>query len=303
MTPSHPNTGDPQTNTPCNYGSIGVLETRPDSIQCHLCGSWWASLAAHAQNTHDLSADEYRARFGLMKKTKLVAPVLRKAQSERAADHLRKIGGPHRETVKNLSFEERRQRALKAERREEHELNSPPPERADPMLEARFGPAKRVPDVVLREAVTVFVEELSERSRGVWVRTGERLGVEMLGEVVVRSEKDRGHSAGCATRGGAMGVRLNRTAVVERGKADEAMQFAADVTSYIKENWGIPIMWGMEVGGTFGKVHWFADYTDMAQLEETLGRSMTDEGYRKLLDDSADLFIVGETTDTLVYTM
>lgn len=27
MTPSHPNTGDPQTNTPCNYGTVGVLAT------------------------------------------------------------------------------------------------------------------------------------------------------------------------------------------------------------------------------------------------------------------------------------
>jgi hypothetical protein len=103
--------------------------------------------------------------------------------------------------------------------------------------------------------------------------------------------------------GDTMGVRLNRTAVFEPDKADEAMQFAAEVTSYINENWGISIIWGMEVGGTYGKVHWFANYTDMAQMEETLDRTMSDEGYRKLLADSAGLFVVGETTDTLVYTM
>lgn len=100
-----------------------------------------------------------------------------------------------------------------------------------------------------------------------------------------------------------MGVRLDRTAVVDRGKANEAMKFAAAVSSYIEDNWGIPMTWGMEVGGTFGTVHWFADYTDMAQLEETLGRTMTDEGYQKLLEDAADLFVVGETSDTIVYTM
>lgn len=94
------------------------------------------------RGNHDLSADEYRAAFGLMKKTKLVAPALRKAQSERAAEHLRRIGGPHRETIENLSTEERRQRALKAERRVEHDLNSPEPERADSMLEPHFGLTK-----------------------------------------------------------------------------------------------------------------------------------------------------------------
>ena len=81
------------------------------------------------------------------------------------------------------------------------------------------------------------------------------------------------------------------------------MQFAATVTSYIEENWGISIIWGVEVGGTFGKVHWAADYRDMAHLEETFGRTMTDEGYRKLLADANDLFIAGATTDTIIYTM
>lgn len=61
------------------------------------------------------------------------------------------------------------------------------------MLEARFGPAKRVPDDVLREAVTVFVEELSEQSRGVWVQAGERLGVDWwTARMLVYTAADRG---------------------------------------------------------------------------------------------------------------
>lgn len=100
-----------------------------------------------------------------------------------------------------------------------------------------------------------------------------------------------------------MGVRLTRTAVVDRGKEDEAMQFAAAVTNYISENWGISIIWGVEVGGTFGKVHWSADYADMAELELTFGKTMTDEGYRKLLSEANDLFIAGRTEDTIIYTM
>jgi hypothetical protein len=98
-------------------------------------------------------------------------------------------------------------------------------------------------------------------------------------------------------------VRLDRAAVVDRGKKDEAMTFAAEVTAHVKDNWGIDIIWGMEVGGTFGKVNWFSDYDNMAHLEETFGRTMTDEGYRSLLEKAADVFFPNATQDTLVYTM
>ena len=100
-----------------------------------------------------------------------------------------------------------------------------------------------------------------------------------------------------------MGVRLNRTAVIDRGKGNEAMAFAAEVTAYIQDNWGIDIIWGVEIGGTWGKVHWFSDYDNMGHLEEVFGRTMTDEGYRSLLEKSADVFIPDATQDTLVYTM
>lgn len=73
-----------------------------------------------------------------MKKTKLVAPALREAQAERTVDLLREVGGLYRETLRTLSTEERCRRALKAERRTEHDLSTPP-ERAAPLLEARFG--------------------------------------------------------------------------------------------------------------------------------------------------------------------
>lgn len=114
-----------------------------------------------------------------------------------------------------------------------------------------------------------------------------------LGEALGRTEQGRHH----------MGVRMNRTAIIDRGKADEAVAFAGEIAKYVQENWGVSVGWGMEVGGTFGKVHWFVDYENMAQYEESLGRTMTDEGYRKLLESAADLFVVGQSEDTLVYMM
>lgn len=104
-------------------------------------------------------------------------------------------------------------------------------------------------------------------------------------------------------KGDIMGVRFQRTAVIASGKRDEAMQFAAEVSSYIGENFDTEVIWGIEVGGRFGKLYWFADYQNMGELEEALGKTMADEGYLKLVDDAADLFLAGETRDTFVYTM
>ena len=99
-----------------------------------------------------------------------------------------------------------------------------------------------------------------------------------------------------------MGVRFNRSAVVERDKRSEAGEFAAAVSDYIQEHFGVEVTWGLQVGGTVGKLHWFVDYTDMAHMEAVLAKTMTDPGYIKLIDEAADLF-VGEATDTIVYTM
>ncbi|MEA2002869.1 MAG: hypothetical protein U9N84_13425 [Actinomycetota bacterium] len=99
-----------------------------------------------------------------------------------------------------------------------------------------------------------------------------------------------------------MGVRLDRSIVIARGKNREATEFAANVSSYIEELTGVSLTWGLEVGGTVGKVHWYADYQNMAALEAALGQTMTDDGYQELLDSAVDAF-VGAAEDTLVYTM
>ncbi len=99
-----------------------------------------------------------------------------------------------------------------------------------------------------------------------------------------------------------MGVRFDRSIVIARGKNREATEFAAAGSTYMGEWTGVPIIWGLEIGGTVGKIHWYADYENMAGLEAVLGQTMTDDGYQQLLDSSVDAF-VGAAEDTLVYTM
>ncbi len=99
-----------------------------------------------------------------------------------------------------------------------------------------------------------------------------------------------------------MGVRFQRTVASKRDKRGEAAEFAAAISEYIEKTWGIPVTWGLEVGGMVGRVHWYVDYENMSQLESILAKTMVDEDYNKLVDSANDLF-EGPTEDTLVYTM
>ena len=99
-----------------------------------------------------------------------------------------------------------------------------------------------------------------------------------------------------------MAVRFTRTGVIERGKRDDALAFAATISNYVEETYGTPVSWGVGVGGTNGTLYWYVDYESLAHLEEIFGRSMTDTAYLKLLDEAVDLFR-GAAEDTIVYIM
>ncbi len=66
---------------------------------------------------------------------------------------------------------------------------------------------------------------------------------------------------------------------------------------------GIPTAWGMQVGGTYGTVLWFADYADMAAFEAGLVKTLTDPGYLAILAKAEGLFVEGTTEDTIIYMM
>jgi hypothetical protein len=100
-----------------------------------------------------------------------------------------------------------------------------------------------------------------------------------------------------------MAIRFNRTALVAGVKGQEAGAFAAEMCEYVTQAWGIPLEWGMQVGGTNGMIHWFMDYEDMAAFEAGVVRSMTDPGYLAVLAKAEGLFIEGSTKDTIIYMM
>lgn len=100
-----------------------------------------------------------------------------------------------------------------------------------------------------------------------------------------------------------MAIRFQRTSLVAGVKGQEAAAFAAEVSKYVTENWGNITSWGTGVGGTYGTVHWFTDYEDLAAFEKGMFRSFTDPGYIAILAKAEGLFIEGSTKDTIIYMM
>lgn len=59
------------------FGRIGSLTHVGDTVECHVCGKSFANLASHALGSHNLTAAEYKAIFGLKVTTGLWGAALR----------------------------------------------------------------------------------------------------------------------------------------------------------------------------------------------------------------------------------
>lgn len=59
---------------PDGYGRYGSIDVVHDLLLCHECGRSFAHLGLHAWRGHGVSADDYRERHGLPRRTGLVAP-------------------------------------------------------------------------------------------------------------------------------------------------------------------------------------------------------------------------------------
>lgn len=91
----------------------------------------------------------------------------------------------------------------------------------------------------------------------------------------------------------------SRSAVIAQGKGPEATEFAAQVAAFITERY-VPVQVGMELAGQWGRIHWFSEPESAAHWEAINLKLMADEEYQTLLVAAGDLFIAGETEDTLV---
>lgn len=68
------------------YGEFGILADDGDKAQCHCCGEFFGHLGNHVWRTHNLTAPEYKAIFGLNASTGLIGPTLLAKRSQRASE-------------------------------------------------------------------------------------------------------------------------------------------------------------------------------------------------------------------------
>lgn len=98
--------------------------------------------------------------------------------------------------------------------------------------------------------------------------------------------------------------RFHRTGHISRGKLLEALQWAKEVAEFINTNYStVSVQAYSEIFGDIGKVHWYADYEDLATIERINAQLLTDQGYQAMINKSADLFIEGSFHDTLIQSL
>ena len=66
------------------FGYLGVIleDYESGKLLCNICGEWFEKLNSHLFNTHKITSNEYKEKFGLSKSTALMSKKLRLKQSE-----------------------------------------------------------------------------------------------------------------------------------------------------------------------------------------------------------------------------
>ena len=99
-------------------------------------------------------------------------------------------------------------------------------------------------------------------------------------------------------------IRWQRTVLIAPDQTARAMEFAIAVTEHVNQTIPeISVEVYMETLGDGGKVHWFADYESLAQLEARTLALAADEQFNQMLADIDGAFVPGQTHDTVYRNM
>jgi hypothetical protein len=66
------------------FGYMGVImeDYKTGKIQCHICGEWLEIFNSHLKSKHNITSNEYREKFGLLRSTALRSKKMRLKQSQ-----------------------------------------------------------------------------------------------------------------------------------------------------------------------------------------------------------------------------
>ena len=97
-------------------------------------------------------------------------------------------------------------------------------------------------------------------------------------------------------------VRMVRKAKVDSSDVTRVREWTQRYTSYLAERapGGSEVSSWMEAYGTYGVVYWMIDAPDLGSLDSFLDQLPTEEEYREILKAGSELFMSGQTIDTLL---
>ena len=92
-----------------------------------------------------------------------------------------------------------------------------------------------------------------------------------------------------------------RTAYMRAGKGEAAMQFAKEITDHLNDTYpDVSVRVFTEAFGDVEAVHWFADYKDLATLQDVKAKLQKDQKFNQIIASAQGLFIEGRTHVTLM---
>ena len=94
-------------------------------------------------------------------------------------------------------------------------------------------------------------------------------------------------------------IRFVRRATIRPGRLQPALAFAQDISAHVKAKTDVNVNVFMLTGGVVGRICWQSDNDGLGAFEETTGQLLSDQEYLQKIEAAADLFVEGQTRDSL----
>jgi len=94
-------------------------------------------------------------------------------------------------------------------------------------------------------------------------------------------------------------IQFSRTSSVAPGKLGDALGFAKEIATHLKNQYDIKTKVLMPVGGNPHRISWRSEYPDLAALDIFQSKLLADEKYLTLLGKASSFFIPGSVTDEI----
>lgn len=94
-------------------------------------------------------------------------------------------------------------------------------------------------------------------------------------------------------------IRAIRSASIGSGKLKEALEFARDIKSYLKQSQGMEVLIAMPVAGDPNRISWTSEFKNMGDYEDIKMALMMDQKYLEIVGRSGEIFLPGSMHDEI----